>query len=279
MGRGFKVRRDRHVLEALGKTRVVVENGRVVEVGEPLIEYCPLFYKYRRIEKFTQEAVIKNIQFRIEDFGICTPHRKLRMRDFLSFGVSEMLAMCVREGLLDCAVIVSDGAGTVVVSDPELIQGIGGRISGVVETTPIPEIIESIGRDHVLDPMTAEIDQVKGVSLARDLGYDRIGVTVTGTPDAWKIREMAGERAVIFGVHLTGITKDEAENLFEICDIITSCASKAVREVGERKGLLKVGNKIPIYASSERGAMIMRRRLEMTGHRGSGEEDSPRPLI
>jgi len=271
--------RDRHVLEALGKTRVVVENGRVVEVGEPLIEYCPLFYKYRGIEKITPDTVMKNIQFRIEDFGICTPHRKLRMRDFLSFGVSEMLAMCVEEGLLDCAVIVSDGAGTVVVPDPELIQGIGGRISGVVETAPIPEIIDSIGRDHVLNPLTAEIDQVKGVALAEKLGYRRIGVTVASSTDAGKIREMMGERAVIFGVHVTGITEEEADELFDFCDIITSCASKAVREVGEKRGLLRVGNKIPIYASSEKGAVIMRRRLELTGHKGSGEKDSPRPLI
>ncbi|GFO96384.1 methanogenesis marker protein 8 [groundwater metagenome] len=35
--------KDRHVMEALGKTRVVVENGKVVEVGEPQTEYCPIF--------------------------------------------------------------------------------------------------------------------------------------------------------------------------------------------------------------------------------------------
>jgi len=34
--------KDRHVMEALGKTRVVVENGKVVEVGEPQTEYCPI---------------------------------------------------------------------------------------------------------------------------------------------------------------------------------------------------------------------------------------------
>ncbi|MCX8176223.1 MAG: DUF2099 family protein, partial [Candidatus Bathyarchaeota archaeon] len=34
--------KDEHVMEALGRTRIVVCNGRVVEVGEPMISSCPL---------------------------------------------------------------------------------------------------------------------------------------------------------------------------------------------------------------------------------------------
>ena len=49
--------KDRHVLEALGKAYVVVEDGHVVEVGEPLIERCPIFAKARGIEEITQEVV------------------------------------------------------------------------------------------------------------------------------------------------------------------------------------------------------------------------------
>lgn len=64
---------DRHIFEALGKTRVVVENGKVVEVGEPQVSYCPLFYKKRGIEEFTPDVVKENIEFRIKDFGMCTP--------------------------------------------------------------------------------------------------------------------------------------------------------------------------------------------------------------
>jgi len=48
--------KDRHVMEALGKTRVVVENGKVVEVGEPQTEYCPIFDKVRGIKKFTSQT-------------------------------------------------------------------------------------------------------------------------------------------------------------------------------------------------------------------------------
>ncbi|HJJ80086.1 MAG TPA: DUF2099 family protein, partial [Methanocorpusculum sp.] len=31
---------DRHVIEAAG-TRLVIENGKVTEVGEPKISFCP----------------------------------------------------------------------------------------------------------------------------------------------------------------------------------------------------------------------------------------------
>ena len=57
---------DEHVIEALGKTRVVVRDGKVVEVGEPKISYCPLFDKHRGIKEITSETVRKNIEFRIQ---------------------------------------------------------------------------------------------------------------------------------------------------------------------------------------------------------------------
>ena len=52
---------DKHVIEALGKARVTVQDGKVVDVGEPKIEYCPLFHKHRGIEKLTEEEIKKNI--------------------------------------------------------------------------------------------------------------------------------------------------------------------------------------------------------------------------
>ena len=33
--------KTRHVMELQGRTRVVVENGKVVEVGIPMTEYLP----------------------------------------------------------------------------------------------------------------------------------------------------------------------------------------------------------------------------------------------
>ena len=74
---------DEHIIEALGKTRVVIKNGKVVEIGEPKVCYCPLFEKYRGIKKLTSEEIAKNIQFRIDDFG--------NQRIFLRFGVHIVL--------------------------------------------------------------------------------------------------------------------------------------------------------------------------------------------
>lgn len=69
--------KDRHVMEAMGKAYVVVEDGRVVEVGEPLIKRCPIFAKARGIEEINQEIIKQNIEFRIRDFGMCTDRKSV----------------------------------------------------------------------------------------------------------------------------------------------------------------------------------------------------------
>jgi len=75
-------KKDRHVMEALGKTRVVVENGKVVEVGQPQTDYCPIFAKVRNIRQFTPESVKGNIEFRIKDFGMFTGRREIEMERY-----------------------------------------------------------------------------------------------------------------------------------------------------------------------------------------------------
>ena len=273
---------DRHVIEALGRARVVIENGKVTEVGEPMITYCPLFKKYRGIERITRETIRENIEFRIKSFGMCTPQREIRMRDFLSFGVSEIIAMAVSKNYLDCAVLVCDGAGTTVVSDPEIIQGIGGRLSGVIETTPYREIISVLGEERVLDPKTGRIDQFEGVRLADRLGFQRIGVTIVSADEAARIRNCYGPRVAIFAVHTTNVSKDEAIGLFNSCDIVTACASRWVREVAKERAIFSVGNKIPVYASTEFGKKLMEERLKVIPHKKNEKEDSgdaPQPLV
>lgn len=268
------------MIEALGKTRIVIEDGKIVEVGQPEIEYCPLFAKHRGIVEITPDVVRENIEFRIKDFGMCTSNRKLKMRDFLSFGVSELIGMAVSTGLLDAAVLVCEGAGTVIVSDPELIQGIGGRISGIVETSPIEEVIEAIGRDNVLDPETAKMDQVEGTQLAFDLGFRRVAVTIASSKDAKKIRSRFGNRVAIFAVHSSGCDEEGAKELFDNCDIVTACASKWNRELAKERALVQVGNKVPIYASSLFGAALLKARVDqIKAAEKTSPEDPPRPLI
>lgn len=272
--------RKRHVIEAMGMTKVVIENGEIVSVGRPAVSYCPLFMKYRGIGEITSEVVRENVEFRMRDYGMCGPTRKMRMKDFLSYGVSELLAMGVSQGVLDAAVLVADGAGTVVVTDPELIQGIGGRISGIIETTPIAEVIQAVGEENVLNPEKGSIDQFSGAQLAFRLGHRRVGVTVARADDARMIRDGFGSSVMLFAVHTTGVDQKDARLFFETCDIVSACASRWVREEARSKALMQVGNKIPIYAASEAGKRLLEARIaQLGGRKESGPEDAPRPLL
>jgi len=267
-------------MEALGMSRVVIEDGVVVDVSEPRVDYCPLFFKHRGIEKLTKESIRSNIEFRIKDFGIFTERREMRMKDFLSFGISELMSMCISKGILDCAVAVCDGSGTAVVDDPELVQGIGGRISGLVETSPLQNVIKEIGRDRVLDPETARIDQVGGVRMAWDMGYRKIGVTVVKGNDAALLRKEFGEHVVLFAVHTSGIDEQDARTLLDLCDVVTACASRNIWKLGKERGAMQVGTKVPVFAISALGKEICTMRLQQIKKEAiGGPEDPARPLI
>ncbi|HNU36377.1 MAG TPA: DUF2099 family protein [Methanomassiliicoccales archaeon] len=272
--------KDHHVMEVLGLSRVVVENGVVMDVSEPRVEFCPLFYKHRGIEKLTKESIRENVEFRIRDFGIFTERREMRMKDFLSFGISEIMSMCVTKGIIDCSVCVCDGSGTAIVDDPELIQGIGGRISGMVETTPLQNVINAIGRDRVLDPETARIDQVAGTRKAWDMGYRKIGVTVVRGNEAALLRKEFGDHVVLFAVHTSGVTKADAQVLYDNCDIATACASKPMWELGKKLGAEQIGTKVPVFAITKLGKEICDIRLKQINKEAkSGPDDPARPLI
>jgi len=272
--------KDRHVMEVLGLSRVVVENGVVVDVSEPRVEFCPLFYKQRGIEKLTKESIRGNVEFRIRDFGIFTERREMRMKDFLSFGISEIMSMCVIKGILDCSVCVCDGSGTAVVEDPEIIQGIGGRISGMVETTPLQNVINAIGRDRVLDPETARIDQVAGARKAWEMGYRKIGVTVVKGNEAALIRKEFGDDVLLFAVHTSGVTEEDAKMLYDNCDVATACASKYMWHFGQKLGAMQVGTKVPVFAITDKGKEICEIRLKQINKEAkSGPDDPARPLI
>ena len=56
------VNHGRHVFDAIGMTRVVIEDGKVASVGESELEYCPLFKKFRGMENITPEMVRKGVE-------------------------------------------------------------------------------------------------------------------------------------------------------------------------------------------------------------------------
>jgi len=246
-------------MELLGKTRVKVKDGQVVETGESLIKWCPLFDKVRGIKEITPEAAAANMEFRMKEHGMFTPKRKLEMDVFVGFGASEVMMTATRRGLIEAAVTVCDGAGTVITSNPSLIQGMGGWISGLIETDPMPEVLAGIEERNgtVLDPKTAKIDQVAGAKIAAER-YSKFAVTVAEADDAEELRRLEKERDVqilIVGVHLTGIGEVEAERLLGSADIVTSCASKFIRE--KVRPLVQVGTAVPLFGVTQWGKEVL----------------------
>lgn len=249
-----------HIMELLGKTRVVVKDGKVIEVGEPEVEWCPLFAKIRGIKKITPEEVKKNMEFRISDFGMFTDKRRLELEDFVGFGASEVMMTGLSRGLLDTTVTACEGAGTVISNNPTLVQGMGGRMSGLVETEPIDAIINGIQERGgiVLDPSTAKMDPVAGVKKAAELGYKKIAVTAAFAETAKELRKLEAELGldlIVIGVHVTGLNREEAESLVENSDIVTSCASKPIRDLV--KPLAQVGTAVPLFALTQKGKELV----------------------
>ena len=274
---------SRHVMECLGLSRVVIEDGKVVEVTEPRVKHCPLFEKYRGIEELNRDTIRENMEYRIETFGMCTERREVRMKDFLAFGISETLSLALQQGRIEAAVIAADGCGTAVITDPELVQGMGGRISGICETEPIPAVVEAIGPENMLDPETARIDMEAGAEKAFAMGYRKVAVTTPFVDSALRIRRKHGGDAVIIGVHTTGMSEEDAKKAFDVFDIITSCASKHLREECKRRpDTLIAGNKVPVYGITDIGKAMVGAKLEQLGRTPtdpSAPQEPPEPLI
>ncbi|AKB25063.1 putative methanogenesis marker protein 8 [Methanosarcina sp. MTP4] len=250
-----------HIMELLGKARVVVKDGKVVEVGPPEVEWCPLFDKLRGIRKITAEEVRKNIEFRISDFGLFTDKRQLLELDtYVAFGASEVMMSGLRRGFLETTVTACDGAGTVISGNPPLVQGIGGRMSGLIETEPIAKTIKGIRENGgtVLDPSGAAIDPAGGVRKAAEMGYKRIAVTIADAKTAKNCREIEAELGldlIVIAVHVTGVSREEARELLENSDIVISCASKHIRELA--KPLVQVAVAIPLFALTQKGKELV----------------------
>lgn len=274
-----------HIIEALGLSKIRIKDGKVIEVSEPEVEYCPLFDHHRGIKKLTPEVIAENIQFRIDDFGMCTPKRQLRMKDYLNFGISEIMSTLLDENIIDCVVMVLEGCGTLIVNEPELVQGIGGRVSGLVKTSPIPELIAKFDEELIVNPETAEINQIKGIELAIKHGFKNIAVTVALASDSEKIKQLQKENPdiniYVFVVHTSKLSAEDARALFDVCDVATGCASKHMREIGETESVKIVGQSIPIFARTEMGKKFLEIRLDKIGGEKPKKDnpDLPYPLI
>ncbi|MBQ4414810.1 MAG: DUF2099 family protein [Methanomicrobium sp.] len=257
---------DEHIIEAVGRARITIRNGRVVAVEDPVIKGCPLARRFKYpVSDMTADEIKKNIEGRIADFGMCTPERRvLSNDDFVLFGASELLNSALSAGIIDCAVLACDGAGTVIVSNPALIQGIGGKMSGLVKTTAYPEVIARINDNggHVVFS-DGRLDAFAGCRKAYELGYKKVAVTVALVDDAEKIRA-AYPDAIIICVHTTGHSRENAEKLAETCDLIFACSSAKIREVAGSRALVQGGTGVPVFAMTQKGKEIILEKIRTT---------------
>ncbi len=279
---------DRHVIEALGKAEVVIENGKITYIGEPVVDYCSIFDNGQHNGDLTKEFIKSNINKRIDEFGMCTPQRSIDVEDTMSFGTSETLKTNMINGNVDCVVGACDGVGTLLIDDAELVQGVGGRVSALISTTPIDEVMDKVGRENVLNPETAELNPLKGLEMAIERGYKNIAITIIPTEMVKDLRQYPKPDDVniyIFVAHTTNVSKKEAEMLFDYADVISGCSSINMRQTAEERKPYYSGKKVPLYAVSENGKKLLNERLEYIGYELCEKKypqdftQSPKPLI
>ncbi len=247
-----------HIIMCCGaRVRIVDDNIEVLD--EPRVGCCPLMRKLYAIEKIDRKIVEKLVRLKIDKFGICTANRVFDAELWVPYGASEMIKICMKQGLFDASVIVCDGAGTVIVSNADLVQAIGARLTGIVKTSPIREIINYISQNGgvLLDEKSAKIDQVSGVLKAIELGYRKIAVTVAGfnASQIPQIRDLEREYEVevaIFSVCNTCVTESDIKYL-EQADLVWASASKIIREKIGKKAVIQLGVGIPVFVLTRKG--------------------------
>ena len=206
-----------------------------------------------------------NIEKRIDEFGMCTPQRSIDVEDTMSFGTSETLKTNMIKGNVDCVVGACEGVGTLLIDDADLVQGVGGRVSALISTTPIDEVMDKVER-----------------------GYKNIAITIIPTEMVRDLRQYPKPDDVkifIFVAHTTNVSKNEAEMLFDYADVISGCSSINIRETAEERKPYYAGKKVPLYAVSENGKKLLNERLEYIGYELCEKKypqvftQSPKPLI
>ena len=283
-----------HLLE-MAKARVRVKDDKIEVLTDPLISCCPLRRELYGIEKDSHETVERVLQSHVQDLGMYGPQRILELQEKpVSFGASEILMDAMTEGLVDSAVVVCEGAGTVVVARPDVLQAVGAHMTCLIQTEPIAEVQERLAkRDCLLLDRLATVNQVWGFEKAVAAGFRRIAVTVAdaNTDEATALREMEAKlwvRLFLLAVHTIGISKAQATALAESCDLVWSCASKAVRDVVGKKARLQMGVSIPVFAlTGQDRRLLLSRALHFAGplalHRAgqplAPEGKHPEPLI
>jgi putative methanogenesis marker protein 8 len=142
------------------------------------------------------------------------------------------------------------------------VQAIGARLTGIVRTSPIREVIEHVTSEGgtILDVTSAQIDQFEGVKRAFSSGFKRIAVSVAGfqAKAITEIKRFGKEEHVdilVFSVCNTCVCSADVKHIAE-ADVACASASKILRSRIGSKALLQLGMTIPVYALTEKGKRL-----------------------
>ena len=235
-------------------------DGRVEVLSDPAVCYCPYVEAAYGVKRIDRRAVERIVKMKMEGFGFCRPCRRFDMGLWVPFGSSEIISVCMEEGLLDCAVTVCEGAGTVIAWEASLVQGIGAMLTGILKTSPIREVLEHVERHGgvALSPRDARIDQLEGLRKAVSMGFKRIAITVIGprARDIGAIRGIEAEnpdvKVAVFSTCNT-LVKPEDIAWLERADVVCSSASRLIRERVGPKALMQLGVSIPVFVLTQFG--------------------------
>jgi putative methanogenesis marker protein 8 len=243
--------------------RVQISEKGVKLLTPPTVEYCPLHEALYGTKKIDADAVRKTVEKKVNGYGFCCENRVFKAEPVVAYGASEMMQVWLEKSLIDCAVIVCEGAGTVITANGALVQAIGARLTGIIRTSPIKSTIERIEAEGgtVLEKKSARIDQVEGVKQAFNLGFKRIAVSVTGfqakaISEIRRFEEEAEADVTVFSVCNTCVDDAAVQHIAK-ADIACASASKILREKIGTKALMQLGVTIPVYALTEKGKKLV----------------------
>ncbi|MBX5328849.1 MAG: DUF2099 family protein [Candidatus Bathyarchaeota archaeon] len=243
--------------------RVRISEEGVEVLTEPTVEYCPLHEALYGSRTIDLKSVQKSVEKKIADYGFCCARRVFDSESVVAYGASEMMKVWLEKRLIDCAVVVCEGAGTVITANGSLVQAIGARLTGIIKTSPINEIIKHIEASDgiVLDKASARINQVEGVKRAFDLGFKRVAVSIAGfqaeaISGIRKFERAAGLDVLVFSVCNTCIGKNGIKHVAK-ADVACASASTLMRKEIGRNALLQLGVTIPVYALTEKGKKLV----------------------
>lgn len=259
-----KLPKDLHITKKAGAL-VAISGGHPILAEEPTLTYCPLYKSLFKADSIDRKSIMAKFEIQAEKWGMFTPDRKVSECSIVvPFGASEMIMYALERKGVEAAVLVCEGAGTVITDNPSTVQGIGAYMNGIFYTTAVPEIILKLkNQGACVLSEKGTINQLGGVKKAYRQGYRKIAVTVRGDQidQIKKIRDFQfrnpGFTTVIMAVCNTGISGYQARVVRDNADLAWACASSKIRSIVGPASMVQLGMKIPVFITTSAGIELL----------------------